>query len=139
MYRKIKNIFFLIIFFNFVFLVTKYYFSEQNVIFTNKSRSSYLSALNDDKNNLPVLENDTSNIIVYINDLLFNSYLEIRKLPYAKLLFEQTFLFIISFTSIGSLSKETVAPNSDFATFFIRVEANSLKRTIPPGKCQPGP
>ena len=69
MYKKIKNIFFLIIFFNFVFFVTKYYFSEQNVIFTNKSRSSYLSALNDDKNNLPVLENDTSNIIVYINDL----------------------------------------------------------------------
>ena len=49
--------------------MTKYYFSEQNVIFINKSRSSYLSALNDDKNNLPVLENDTSNIIVYINDL----------------------------------------------------------------------
>ena len=69
MYKKIKNIFFLIIFFNFIFFVTKHYFSEQNVIFTNKSRSSYLSALNDDKNNLPVLENDTSNIIVYINDL----------------------------------------------------------------------
>ena len=69
MYRKIKNIFFLIIFFNFVFFVTKYYFSEQNVIFTNKSRSSYLSALNDDKNNLPVLKNDTINIIVYRDDL----------------------------------------------------------------------
>ena len=69
MYRKIKNIFFLIIFFNFVFFVTKYYFSEENVIFINKSRSSYLSALNDDKNNLPVLKNDTINIIVYRNDL----------------------------------------------------------------------
>jgi len=69
MYRKIKNIFCLIIFFNFVFFVTKYYFSEENVIFINKSRSSYLSALNDDKNNLQVLENDTSNIIVYTNDL----------------------------------------------------------------------
>ena len=69
MYRKIKNIFFLIIFFNFVFFVTKYYFSEQNVIFTNKSRSSYLTSFSHDKNNLPVLENDTSNIIVYINDL----------------------------------------------------------------------
>ena len=69
MYKKIKNIFFLIIFFNFVFFVTKYYFSEENVIFINKSRSSYLSALNDDKNNLQVLENDTSNIIVYTNDL----------------------------------------------------------------------
>ena len=69
MYKKIKNIFFLIIFLIFIFFIAKYYFSEQNVIFTNKSRSSYLSALNDDKNNLPVLENDTSNIIVYINDL----------------------------------------------------------------------
>ena len=69
MYKRIKNIFFLIIFFNFVFFVTKYYFSEQNVIFTNKSRSSYLSASNDHKNNLQVLENDTSNIIVYTNDL----------------------------------------------------------------------
>ena len=69
MYRKIKNIFFLIIFFNFVFFVTKYYFSEQNVIFTNKSRSSYLASLNGDENNLPILKNDTSNIIVYIDDL----------------------------------------------------------------------
>ena len=69
MYTRIKNIFFLIIFFIFVFFVTKYYFSEQNVIFTNKSRSSYLSSLNDDKSNLPVLENDTNNIIVYINGL----------------------------------------------------------------------
>ena len=69
MYKKIKNIFFLATFFSFIFLVTKHYFSEQNIIFTNKSRSSYLMTLNIGKNNLPVLKNDTSNIIVYINDL----------------------------------------------------------------------
>ena len=69
MYKKIKNIFFLIIFFSFIFLVTKYYFSEQNEIFTNKSRSLYLMTLGDDKNNLPILENDTNNIIIYIDDL----------------------------------------------------------------------
>ena len=69
MYKKIKNIFFLVIFFTFIFLVTKYYFSEQNIIYTNKSRSSYLLKLVDGRNNLPVLENDTNNIIVYINDL----------------------------------------------------------------------
>ena len=69
MYRKIKNIFFLIIFFNFVFFVTKYYFSEQNVIFTNKTRTSYSLMSNKDKNNLPVLKNDTDNIIVYKSDL----------------------------------------------------------------------
>ena len=65
---KIKNISFLIIFFTFFFLVTKYYFSEQNIIFTNKARSSYSLSL-DKKNNLPVLKNDTNNIIVYKTDL----------------------------------------------------------------------
>jgi hypothetical protein len=69
MYKKIKNIFFLIFFFSFIFFVTKYYFSEQNIIFTNKSRSLYLTTFDLDKNNLPVLENDTSNTNVYINDL----------------------------------------------------------------------
>ena len=69
MHKKIKNIFFLIILFSFIFLVTKYYFSDQNEIFTNKSRSLYLMTLSYDKNNLPILENDTNNIILYINDL----------------------------------------------------------------------
>ena len=69
MYKKIRNIFFLTTFFGFIFIVTKYYFSEQNVIFTNKSRSSYLITSDKDKNNLPILKNDTNNIIVYISDL----------------------------------------------------------------------
>ena len=69
MYKKIKNIFLLITFISFIFLVTKYYFSEQNFIFTNKSRSSYLVTSSNGKNNLPVLRNDTKNIIVYINGL----------------------------------------------------------------------
>ena len=69
MFKKIKNISFLVIFFAFIFLVTKYYFSEQNIVFTNKSRSSYLITLRNGENNLPVLKNDTNNIIVYINDL----------------------------------------------------------------------
>ena len=69
MFSKIKNTLFLIIFSIFTFLVTKHYFSDENVIFTNKSRSSYLASLNDDKNNLSILKNDTDNIIVYINDL----------------------------------------------------------------------
>jgi len=32
MFKKIINIFFLISFFTFIFLITKYYFSEQNLI-----------------------------------------------------------------------------------------------------------
>ena len=69
MFKKIINTFFLISFFTFIFLITKYYFSEQNLIFTNKSRSSYSLASNKDENNLTLLKNDTNNIIVYKNDL----------------------------------------------------------------------
>ena len=69
MYYRIKNIFFLIIFFTFIFLILKHYFSEQNIVFINQSRSSYEASLDYDKNNLPVLKNDTNNIIIYVNDL----------------------------------------------------------------------
>ena len=69
MYRKIKNIFFLVSFFTFIILVAKHYFSEENILFTNKSRSFYLLTLNEDKKNLPTLKNDTNNIIVYMNGL----------------------------------------------------------------------
>ena len=69
MYKKIINTFFLISFFGFIFLVTKHYFSEQNLIFTNKSRSSYSLMLNKYENNLPLLKNDTNNVIIYKNEL----------------------------------------------------------------------
>ena len=69
MYYRIKNIFFLIIFFTFIFLILKYYFSEQNIVFTNQSRSSYETSLDNDKNNLPVLKNDTNNTFIYVSDL----------------------------------------------------------------------
>ena len=53
----------------FILLVAKHYFSEQNIIFTNKSRSFYSWTQNQDNKNLPILANDTNNIIVYKNDL----------------------------------------------------------------------
>ena len=69
MLKKIVNIFFLISLFTFMFLVTKHYFSEQNLIFTNKSRSSYSLTLNKYGSNLPLLKNDTNNVIIYNNEL----------------------------------------------------------------------
>ena len=69
MYRKTQNIFFLISFFVFIFLVTKYYFSEDNITLTHKSRTAYSLELNMDNIKLPLLKNDTENIIVYSNDL----------------------------------------------------------------------
>ena len=69
MNNRIKDTFFLAFFLIFVFLITKYYLSEQNKIFTNKSRSSYSLELKTDISNLPVLKNDTKNIILYKNDI----------------------------------------------------------------------
>ena len=69
MSKKIINIFFLVIFLVFLILISKYYFSEKNIILTNKLRSSYPSMSYDDNNYLPILKNDTKNIIIYIDDM----------------------------------------------------------------------
>ena len=69
MLKKIKYIFYLVSFFIFVILSTSFYFSDQNVRETNKSRTFYLIKQNNDSQNLPLLKNDTSNIIEYRNDI----------------------------------------------------------------------
>ena len=69
MLEKIKSVFFLLSFFSLIFLASRHYFSEQNIIYTNKSRSSYALKTNKEDSNLPVLKNDTGNIIVYKSDL----------------------------------------------------------------------
>jgi len=77
MSNKIKNIIFLAIFFTFTFIITKYYLSEKNKISVNKSRSLKTTLLKDQKNHLPLLKNDTNNIIIYVDDL--ESYKKKRK------------------------------------------------------------
>ena len=69
MYQKIKNILIILFFFTSTIFVTKYYFSEENKIFTNRSRTSYSITLDTDNNKLPLLENDTNDIIFYIDDI----------------------------------------------------------------------
>jgi len=69
MLKKIKNIFYLASFFIFIILTTKFYFSDKNIKETNKSRSLYSAKLNNNTQNLPLLKNDTNNIIEYINDI----------------------------------------------------------------------
>ena len=66
MFIKIKKIFYLMSFILFSFLTINYYFSEKNIIYTNKSRSSHsISSYGE----LTLLKNDTNNIIVYKNGL----------------------------------------------------------------------
>tara|TARA_Y100000590_G_C15739875_1_gene1019871 strand:- start:2242 stop:2514 length:273 start_codon:yes stop_codon:yes gene_type:complete len=69
MIKKITNILVLIFFFIFLFLISNHYFSEKNIILTSKSRSSYAININKHNKNLPVLKNDTNNIITYQNGI----------------------------------------------------------------------
>ncbi len=68
MFKEIKYFLFIVIIFLFFFLVGKHYFSDQN------KKKSYRSFNNIDKKinlyskDLPVLENDTKNIIEYVKD-----------------------------------------------------------------------
>ena len=69
MIKKIINIFFFISFITFFVFTIIFYFSEKNIIKTNKSRSFYSVDQNDSLENLPLLKNDTSNIIEFRNDI----------------------------------------------------------------------
>tara|TARA_B110000438_G_C15445121_1_gene492141 strand:+ start:95 stop:358 length:264 start_codon:yes stop_codon:yes gene_type:complete len=74
---KIKNSIFIGSFLLFIFLISNFYFSEENVKSTHKARSFYLDNINSMSKSLPLLKNDTSNIIVYSNDL--NNFKKKRK------------------------------------------------------------
>ena len=69
MLKKIINIFCLVSFFIFIILTTRFYFSDQNIRETNKSRSLYSAKLINNAQNLPLLKNDTDDIIEYIDDI----------------------------------------------------------------------
>ena len=69
MMKKYINILILLFLLIFIFLISKYYFSNENIILTNKSRSSYSVNPIKDYSNLPILKADTNNIIIYIDGL----------------------------------------------------------------------
>ncbi len=67
MLKEIKYLIFIVIILLFIFLTGKYYFSDENI------KNSYRSYKNIDEKvkiyskNLPLLKNDTENIIEYVN------------------------------------------------------------------------
>ena len=69
MFNKIKNIIYLILLVLFLFSISNYYFSEKNIIKVNKLRTNYYSKVSNAFQDLPVLENDTGNIIEYSNGI----------------------------------------------------------------------
>ena len=69
MIKNTKNIFFLLSFLCFIIFTVMFYFSEENSRKTNKNRTLYSVKPKVDLDNLPLLKNDTNDIIVYRNDI----------------------------------------------------------------------
>ena len=69
MFNKVKIIFYLLSFFTFIFLVLNFYFSDFYIKKTNKNRSTSLNRLVSDIQKLPLLKNDTEDIIEYKDDI----------------------------------------------------------------------
>ena len=72
MFKKIKNTFFLISFFIFFIFLANFYFSDDNIKKINKSRFNYSIELNNNMQNLPLLKNDTNDIVEYQIDTEIN-------------------------------------------------------------------
>jgi len=69
MIKKAQKVIFITSFIFFIVAISLFYFSEQNIIKVNKFRSSYISNLNELNLNLPIIKNDTNNIILYTDGI----------------------------------------------------------------------
>ncbi len=66
MLKEIKNLIFIFIICLFLFLTGRYYFSDMNKKNSNRSFGSIEEKINIYAEKLPILENDTKNIIEYV-------------------------------------------------------------------------
>ncbi len=69
--KNILYIFSIIIIFSFFYVTVKTYFSEKNINKISENRLNIFKLLDDKATNLPILSNDTSNVIKF-NDGFIN-------------------------------------------------------------------
>ena len=67
MIKEIKYLFFIIVIFLSLFLTLRFYFSETNIKKSYRVLNEVDQNTNIDENNLIILNNDTDNIIDYVN------------------------------------------------------------------------
>jgi len=67
MIKKFTNMIYVLFIISFLILINIFYFSNENIKNTNKIRSNY--TLIDKNLNLPLLKNDTENVIEYTDDI----------------------------------------------------------------------
>ena len=66
MLKEIKYLFFIVIIILFLFFTGKYYFSNENIKNSYRSYKNIDQKIEDYSKNLPLLKNDTENIIEYV-------------------------------------------------------------------------
>ena len=66
MLKEIKYLIFVVIILLFVFFTGKYYFSDENIKKSYRSQKNIDEKIKIYAKNLPILENDTKNIIEYV-------------------------------------------------------------------------
>jgi capsule polysaccharide export protein KpsE/RkpR len=66
MLKEIKYLVFIIVIFFFLFISAKYYFSDENKKNSYRSLKSINDKILNYTNNLPTLEDDTNNVVEYV-------------------------------------------------------------------------
>ena len=69
MLKEAKYVLYLFTIFFFIFFVIKFYLSENNIKRSNKIIFQYQNELDKKFNNLPIIKNDTNDIIEHTNEI----------------------------------------------------------------------
>ena len=69
MLKEVKYVVYLFTIFFFIFFVIKFYISENNIKRSNKVILQYQSELDNKFSDLPIIKDDTNNIIEYTNEI----------------------------------------------------------------------
>jgi len=69
MLKEVKYVVYLLTIFFFIFFVIKFYLSENNIKWSNKVILQYQNILDKRFINLPIIKNDTNDIIEYTSEI----------------------------------------------------------------------
>ena len=80
MFKEIYKVVYFIIILLFVYLLFAIYFSEENIKKIKKNRVHIENSFKDYLSNLPILENDTNNVITYNSSEFLEKKIKKRKI-----------------------------------------------------------
>jgi hypothetical protein len=79
MFKEIYKVIYFIIILLFLYLLFAIYFSEENIKKIKKNRVNIENSFKDYLSNLPILENDTSDVIIYNSSEFLEKKIKKRK------------------------------------------------------------